>query len=514
MQVDLTTGTVRVALVSIGHCPSLATRNLRRFCLAHADVHGRAEFFLFDCHLREFLRSHVESTQRWSFATRADELLSRLLELRPTIIAFSCYLWNTETSIRLASQIRRLLPDVQIVFGGPDVGGPRAKWLLERHAELDVIVDGDGEIPFLELVRRHIAGEPRSLAGVPSVTYRAGNEIVRSAATAGSPDLSLLTNVFDDLPSAAELGRWGWPNILYETMRGCPYQCSFCMYGKIPPNRKDVATVVEEVTSILSRGLSVEFIDPTFTTYTKRAKEILRGLGGRVYDGQLWFEAYPDSLDEEMVELMKASRVSCVELGFQTLSTEGLKAVARPGNLPKFERAVTLLRAAGIRFYVDIIYGLPETTVGDFLATMDYLHERGVAEILVYRLLGLPGSPMMDDVDRYGLVFTPTPPYELLSSDTFSLEDVHFCETFTQTYYWLRDRMEYDLLRRFSRMAGKLSSLVELVMRSGALDQPDGADHLAGVLAGLMREDSVEPDELPSQLTPTSRSALRFSAAG
>jgi anaerobic magnesium-protoporphyrin IX monomethyl ester cyclase len=482
---------LRVALISISHCPSLATRNLRRYCLAHEDVRTGAELALFDRDLHNFVASRIASTQRYSFATAADELLSALLDLRPAVAAFSCYLWNTEISIRVATQLKRLLPGIQIVLGGPDVG-PRASLLLAQHPEIDVIVEEDGEIPFLALVRRHLAGEPGSLAGVPQITYRDGGTIVRSVAVAGRVDLGLLRGVWDDLPSPAQLSCWTHPNILYETMRGCPYQCSFCMYGKIPANQKDVATVVDELVGILARGLTVELIDPTFTTYTRRAKEILRGLAERPYDGKLWFEAYPDSLDEEMVELARAARVGCIELGFQTLSSDGLKAVARPKNLPRFERAVRLLRAAGIRFYVDIIYGLAKTTVDDFIATVDYLCAQGASDILVYRLLGLPGSPMMDEVDTYGFVFSPTPPYELLSSHSFSLEDIRFCQRFTETYYFLHDRMGLPLLERFARMTGTLSALVDRVMQSGAADRAD-PEALDSVLAALMRGDPAPP---------------------
>ena len=280
-------------------------------------------------------------------------------------------------------------------------------------------------------------------------------------------------------------------------MRGCPYPCSFCMYGKTPPSRKEVSVVVEELADLLGRGLSVELIDPTFTTYTKRAKEILRALADRNYSGTMWFEAYPDSIDEELVDLCKRTNVWAVEMGFQTLSAEGLKAVARPQNLEKFERAVQLLRSAGMRFWVDVIYGLPKTTPADFAATMDYLVERGVPQIDVYRLIGLPGSPMMNDLDTYGLVFSSTPPYELLSSHTFSLDDLLFCERFTRTYYSLRRHLNNDLLRSLSRMAGGLSSLVQFVIDHGAAESKD-ADEMTRVLADFMRTYGRRHSKLPA----------------
>jgi len=482
-------GCLRVALISISHCPSLATRNLRRYCLAHDDVRSRVEFVLIDRDLREFLKVQVNNARRMSFVTAADEILVSLLPLEPAIVAFSCYLWNTDLAIRLATQIKALLPRTQIVLGGPDVG-PRAEALLERHPELDVIVDEDGEVPFLELVRRHLAGAPTALAGVPQVIYRDHGAVVRSVVPRPNTDLSRLRDVWaEDLPTADELRRWGFPTLLYETMRGCPYSCSYCMYGRIPANRKDVDTVVEELAVLLGRGVSVELIDPTFTTYAPRAKAILRGLAGRAYAGRLWFEAYPDSIDEELVDLMKQTNVSAVGIGFQTLSADGLKAVKRPRNLVRFERAVRLLRTAGIPYWVDVIYGLPNTTAGDFVATMDYLHNLGATRFDIYRLLGLPGSPMMRDADTYGLIFSSSPPYELLSSRTFSIEDILFCDRFATTFEYLSTNMSAELLDRLGRLAGGLSALVQLVMDSGVMLDPQNTDALRRVLAGLMTRD-------------------------
>lgn len=127
-----------------------------------------------------------------------------------------------------------------------------------------------------------------------------------------------------------------------------------------------------------------------------------------------------------------------------------------------------------------------------------------VLNIQAYRLLGLPGSPMMRDVDTYRLVFSPTPPYELLSSQSFSLEDILFCESYARAYYWLHERMGGELLPKFAQMAGGLSALLRFVMRSGVF--PDGDIHqLNRILARVMKgeladiEPSVGGSDEPSQ---------------
>lgn len=452
------TGVMQVALLSIGNCPSLALRNIRRYCLAQDDLRDHVQFEILDYDLTDFRDARPQSALRWSFVSQFDDTLREILRLRPTLVGFSCYLWSTETSLHVAHLIKQVLPETVVVFGGPDAG-PRARELLERHPQVDLVVEGDGELPIASLLRHLRTGTP-ARAEIPQLRHRVGGEIVENPDGTDRLDLSTLVEVWDPPPAPAEMGRWGWPYLLYETLRGCPYACSYCMYGKTPMNAKDPELVVTELVSLLRTGQAVELIDPTFTTYVKRAKRILRDLVQYDYSGTLTFEAYPDSLDEEMVDLIARARVSCIGIGFQTLSAAGLKAVGRPKNLPRFERAIRLLGEHGINYYVDLIYGLPDTTKEDFFATVDYLYDLDVENLMIYRLLGLPGSPMMDDAEAHGLVFSAIPPYEMLSSNTFSLDDVVACERFQYAYGELLGRLPTEATRQLAATAGGVSALI------------------------------------------------------
>ena len=454
---------MEIALISIGNCPSLASRNIRRYCLAQEDVGDAVQFHLFDYDLQDFRKARPQSALRWSFVSQFDETLRDMLRLRPAIVGFSCYLWSTETSLHVAHLLKQTMPDTLIVFGGPDAG-PRAIEILEGSPQVDIVVEGDGEIPMLGLVRRHLHGSV-SLAEIPQLRYRQGDTIVQNAAAPELIDMSDLLQVWDPPPTTSSMGRWGWPYVLYETLRGCPYACSYCMYGKTPMNAKDPDLVVEELLVLLRTGQAVELIDPTFTTYVKRAKRILRDLTQHEYSGSLTFEAYPDSLDEEMVELIAKARVSCIGIGFQTLSGEGLKAVSRPKNLPRFERAIRLLKQHHINHYVDLIYGLPRTTKDDFFATIDYLYDLEVENLMVYRLLGLPGSPMMDDAEEHALVFSEIPPYELLSSVDYTLDDLIECEDFQYAYGELCGHLPSRSVRRLAAASGGISQVVRRYLR-------------------------------------------------
>ncbi len=461
---------LRVALVSIGTCPSLATRNLRAYCLTDPEVGGKVRFDLFDYDVRRFAQSRTQSSQQWSFTTAFDSAVQDLSVTRPDVIAFSCYLWNTELSIHLARLLKLVHPGVSVILGGPDVGS-RAHEILESHAAVDFVVEGDGEIPFQEFLRYQLAQGSIALEQVPGLRFRHDGAVVCNPLPETKPDLSLLAKVWtqgpESVPTQSELAAWGWPHLLIETVRGCPYPCSFCMYGKTVVNSKETETVVTELLGLLRKGLLIEIIDPTFTTLKKRAKKILGALAEHDYTGQLTLEAYPDSLNEELADLIVAARVCCVGLGFQTASTEGLKAVRRPRNQEKFERAVRALQKRRVHFYVDIIYGLPGTTLDDFFSTVDYLNHLGVSKLMIYRLLGLPGSSMMETTDRYGLVFSPVPPYELLRSNTYSHEDIMFCEEFRRAYDDLPAKLGGPIFQNLVARAGSVSSVIRTHLGHG-----------------------------------------------
>ena len=485
---------MKVVLVSIGLCPTLALRNIRHYCQAHEDVRQAVDFELFDYQLPEFRDARSVSSRQWSFVTRIDEAVGEIVAAEPDVLAFSCYLWNTDLSLHLAQLVKRLRPDVLTLLGGPDAG-PRAIDLLERHRHLDAVVDGDGEMPFLELLRAMLAGSPPDLARVPALRHRAGDRLAENPPPTGQVDMSLLAGVWETDKHRALDGDWFWGHLLYETLRGCPYSCSYCMYGKTPMNEKDPELCVTELADLLGRGLPVEIIDPTFTTYRKRAKRILRGLGEHDYQGRLSFEAYPDSIDEEMAGLLVAARVSQLGIGFQTVSSDGLAAVQRPENLARFERAVELLDSHGIPYYVDIIYGLPETNVADFMATIDYLYELGITSPMIYRLLGLPGSPMMADAEKHGLVFSESPPYELLSSDSYTLDEVMFCERLRAAYPETLQTLGAARTRRLAQRVGGVSEVVR--RRMAGEPQADDVD-AATTSSRRARTDDEGTDAQPS----------------
>ena len=452
---------MKVALISIGNAIGLAIENLKVYAESNEEIAKQVDIKTYHYQIAPFSIDQAKSIQTFNFSTKFDLCLQEITSYAPDVIGFSCYLWNSEFSVKLAQMIHELLPNATVVFGGPDAG-PRATELL-KHESIDIVVDGDGENSFNSVLLELLKNDKPDWSQIPQLCYRENKQICQNPTMPIGTDMDKLERIYDQVEDIEQYSDWKWPYLLYETMRGCPYQCSFCLYGKSKINTKDVDLVVEELLVILKKGYMVNLIDPTFTTFKKRAKEILHKLSEHRYTGTLLIEAYPDSIDAEFIELFKSARVEYVGMGLQTVSQQGLRASKRPKKKNKFEEAITLLDGADIEYYIDIIYGLPDTNKEDFYATIDYLFELGITNWQAYRLLGLPGSPMLDDQDKYEFRFNQSPPYELLSSNTFSLNDILECQEFIRCCFEFDNKLNSP---RFKQRLQQLGSYSEVVLHT------------------------------------------------
>ena len=457
---------MRIALVSFNSYPSLAIRNLAMYLSAsEPELAAKTDvsFLEYDISRSRYVKdSNIEN---FHFTSHLDQCLNDLVDAAPDLIGFSCYLWNVESITRLSRSVKDLLPDSAIVLGGPNAG-PIGDEILTKHECIDYIIDDiNGEVPFVRLVQELSSEDAPELEQVPSLIFRKDGSPSHTESNGYEFDINLLSGVYDQHPPDANLKTWYYGRVVYETQRGCPYKCSFCFYSEGKPIRKADDTVIEELSGLLGRGLNVELADATFTTHKKRAKKILGALASQEYTGSLYLQAYPDSLDEEVVAMLAKNRVEWLAMGLQTVSRDGLEATRRRLNKTSFETAVALLKAYEIPFWVDLIYGLPGTTVEDFLATLDYVISLGVEVITPNRLLGLPGTKMLENPEEYGLVFGPSPPYEMLKSDMLTIKDVIFCGQVCRPQFVskLIDQSDDNILQKLIAVSGSRIDFLNLL---------------------------------------------------
>lgn len=416
---------MRVDLIHLGYEISLALRNLRHVALQDPDLAASVQVHLHDISLRTFERP-TNFANRFTPFSPWERLLGELVEAAPDVVGFSCYLWNVEVSTRFASHVKRLLPRVTIVLGGPEVTH-RACEVLARAPHIDAVVCGEGEATFADLLGRLVAG--RGWDDVAGLAWRDLDGTPRL--NPPRPPLARL----DDIPSPyrAELAADSptlrcWDGyVIYETLRGCPYDCGFCLYGQ---GSRRVRTygeerVVDDLLGCLRAGLNVMIVDSSFGLRKKRALRLLDGLiAHQPYAGGISIEAHPGLLDEALIDRLAEARCLQVGLGLQSVGAATNALMGRDFDPALFRSVLERLRERRIVHYVDAIFGMPGDTWAQFLATVDFALSCGDTDVQFHRLLVLPGTRFHAQAAELGLVYADSPPYEVLATPSYPYADL------------------------------------------------------------------------------------------
>ncbi len=340
-------------------------------------------------------------------ASSPPQLANLLLRTDPELIALSTYVWNARTVAETVSELRRR-SDAIVVLGGPDVQHT-PELALERFPAADFICTGEGELALLGLVERLLASRKRTLEDPPSgVASHLGD---------GGP--APLVAELDTIPSPfrdgiVEVPDSGWVDL--ETVRGCPFTCSFCLYGKNLSSVRSFSLerVRADLGWLLDHGATdIYFLDPTFNLPRERCHSILDMLGEFNEDRRagIYAEARAEAIDEDLADRMAAAGVRSVEVGLQAVQSSALKLMHRGLGRKGFVRGCERLRDRGIRVDIGIILGLPGDTAETIRETIDYATQDLLGEVSAYRLRVLPGSDYWRRARELGLDYAYEPPY-------------------------------------------------------------------------------------------------------
>jgi anaerobic magnesium-protoporphyrin IX monomethyl ester cyclase len=385
-----------------------------------------------------------------------DGVLRRVVEEEADLVAFSCYIWNIEQTLRIAADLKKVRPETCIVLGGPEVSYGTFE-LLERNRAIDCIVRGEGEATFRELVaalhRRPIAmrlhGDVnfRLLQGIAGLTCRDGSDIVATPDRAPLPDLDLIPS-----PYSLDLADLTKPLVYYETSRGCPFSCAFCMSSLEQGVRTYSPERIENDLRILSgHGVrTVKLVDRTFNYDARRADDIWRTILDIDRDSRYHFEIAADLLDDGNFSLLKTVPPGMFrfEIGVQSGSGTTLTRVARHSDMERLSANVRRLVAeTGITVHLDLVAGLPHEDLAGFLESLQKVldllslddsvinadadsgrRDRMGCFIQVEMLKVLKGSPMRKIAADEGYLYSDTPPYRVLRTPWLTFEDINRIE--------------------------------------------------------------------------------------
>lgn len=361
---------------------------------------------------------------------RRERILADLYRQRPDMLAVSCYIWNWEMVSALLAEIPKILPETEIWLGGPEVSYDPEE-VLKKFPAVRGIMVGEGEETFREL-----AEGDRELSEIPGIVYRQ-DSVVRTSERE-LLDLSGIPFFYRDLE------RFDHRIIYYESSRGCPYRCSYCLSSIDKTVRfRDADMVKKELQFFLDHRVSqVKFVDRTFNCNHKHAMEIWRYLSE--HDNgvtNFHFEISADLLSAEELELLSRMRPGLVqmEIGVQTMNPESLREIRRYADMDRLRQAVEGLRASrNIHIHLDLIAGLPYEDYESFADSFNQVYAMCPHQLQLGFLKVLKGSHMYDMAEEYDMQYLSSPPYEVLSTRWLPYEKVLLLkkvEEMVEVYY-------------------------------------------------------------------------------
>jgi anaerobic magnesium-protoporphyrin IX monomethyl ester cyclase len=365
----------------------------------------------------------------------SDQVLRALVDEEADLAAFSCYIWNIGETLKLASDLKQIRPDIFIVLGGPEASFGVFE-LMTLHPAIDCVVRGEGEETFRELIA-YLAGSDggRDLLEHVStgITCRAGEDIV------ASPERDVIKDL-DSIPSpfSGGLTDLAKPLVYYETSRGCPFSCAFCLSSLDREVRSfSMERIRCDLGILMDRGVqTVKFVDRTFNYSATRADEIWEFILGENRTSRFHFEIAADLLTEENFRLLRQvpPGIFRFEIGVQSGEDGTLQRVGRKGDLARLFANVRRLREeTGVVVHLDLVAGLPGEDYPGFLRSLQRLidlfycgdNRRGEQfHIQVELLKVLKGSPMRKIAAEENYAFSAAPPYRVLRTPWLSFAEI------------------------------------------------------------------------------------------
>ena len=368
-----------------------------------------------------------------------DDILKDIYLEQPDVICFSCYIWNISFVRELVPDLKKILPQVEFWAGGPEVSYDAVEFLKKNPAFFGVMV-GEGEETFHELAGYYIERKPETLSEIRGVAFRDENKD-RNIVHTGWRELMDLSKV----PFAySNLTEFKNRIIYYESSRGCPFSCSYCLSSIDKKLRfRDIELVKKELQFFIDNKVpQVKFVDRTFNCKHDHAMEIWRYITENDNGiTNFHFEISADLLRAEELALMKTMRPGLIqlEIGVQSTNPQTIKAIRRTMDFEKLKRIVEQLHSFGnIHQHLDLIAGLPYEGYDSFHKSFCDVYALRPEQFQLGFLKVLKGSHMMEMTGEYQILYKDREPYEVLSTAWLTYGEIlrlKMVESMVEVYY-------------------------------------------------------------------------------
>ena len=364
-----------------------------------------------------------------------DEILKEIYRSGAEVVCFSCYIWNISFVRELIFDLKKILPGTAFWVGGPEVSFDAENFLKEMPQVTGVMV-GEGEETFLELARYYIE-KKGTLADIRGIAFWESGEIFHNG-WREVMDLSRVPFAYEQTEDFANR------IIYYESSRGCPFSCSYCLSSIDKKLRfRNLELVKKELQFFLDKKVpQVKFVDRTFNCKHDHAMEIWKYI--LEHDNgvtNFHFEISADLLREEELELMSRMRPGLIqlEIGVQSTNPDTIRAIHRNMDLKKLEASVARVKSFGnIHQHLDLIAGLPCEDYESFRRSFEQVYRMKPDQLQLGFLKVLKGSSMYHEAQKYEILYKEKEPYEVLSTAWLSYEDIlklKMVESMVEVYY-------------------------------------------------------------------------------
>ena len=396
-------------------------------------IHSNLAVYSLRAYAKQY-KNEIEVAE-YTINQQIDDILIDLYKKKPDVLCFSCYIWNLNYVEELVREVKKIFPNLPIWVGGPEVSYD-AKEVLERLPEVTGVMFGEGEATFLELME-YYHGEGRELKEILGIAYRDAEEIIVNP-WRETIDLSTVPFVYQDMADFKN------KIIYYESSRGCPFSCSYCLSSVDKCLRfRDLELVKKELKFFIDEEVpQVKFVDRTFNCKHSHAMAIWKFL--MEHDKGITnfhFEVAADLLNEEELELISQMRPGLIqlEIGVQSTNEHTIKEIKRTMKFSEVARIVERINQGGnVHQHLDLIAGLPYEDLASFQKSFDDVYRLQPEQLQLGFLKVLKGSYMEEMKASYGLVYKSRPPYEVLYTNWLSYEDVltlKIVEEMVEVYY-------------------------------------------------------------------------------
>ena len=409
---------------------------------------------------------------------RIEDVISRIYSAEAETVMFSCYIWNIEFILKTASTLKKLNPSVNIILGGPEVTFDSVEY-MNNYPFIDGIMCGEGEQILADFLSNGIK--------VNGMVYRDGQNIIIMPKRDSVCDMDLLPFPYTCEDIEANKNKL----IYYETSRGCPYKCSYCLSSTAHNVRfRSVERVKKDLLEFINGGVRiVKFVDRTFNADKKRAVEIVRFLIESGKDTQFHFEIAADILSDEIIDLFKTSPkgMFLLEIGVQSTNEKTIEAIDRKTDFGKIKKAVKELNGF-VHMHLDLIAGLPYETYEDFKKSFNDVMELEPDVLQLGFLKLLRGTKIRTESEKHSYIFNDHTPYEVLGNKYISYEEIQklkAVENVLERYYnsgVFKNSIGY-LLNKYTSPFELFSSLGEYFSQKGYLNSSLSQNSLYAVLA-------------------------------